>query len=89
MFHIFFNKKTNQGIAMPHLSDIQYYNPDSMTTDPTRASNRKSFLEWDDGHRNDTFDLNTELLKYLSFGWRHSSTILLEIQRSVHGNYIR
>jgi hypothetical protein len=46
MFHIFFNKKTNQGIAMPHLPDIQYYNPDSMTTDPTRASNRKSFIEW-------------------------------------------
>ena len=40
-----FNKRTNQGIVTSHLPGIQYYNPDSMTTDPTKASNRRSFLE--------------------------------------------
>ena len=51
-----YNKKENQG--------IRFYNSDSMTTDPNKANNRKSFLQWYDTHQNDAFDFNVELLKY-------------------------
>jgi hypothetical protein len=44
-----YNKKENQG--------IRFCNPDSMTTDPNKANNRKSFLQWYDTHQNDAFVL--------------------------------
>lgn len=49
---------------MSHPPNIKYYDADSMMTDPTRASNRKSFLEWYNTHKNDTFNFNKELLRY-------------------------
>lgn len=59
-----FNRRENQDIVMSHPPNIKYYDADSMMTDPTRASNRKSFLEWYDTHKNDTFNFNKELLRY-------------------------
>jgi len=59
-----YNRKENQGTSLPHLLDIGFYNPDSMTTDPNKANNRKSFMLWNETHRNDAFNFNVELLKY-------------------------
>lgn len=63
-FQHLYNRTANQGIVMSHLPEILYYNPDSMSADPSKASNRKLFLEWYDTHLNDTFAFNAELLKY-------------------------
>lgn len=63
-FSHLYNKKENQGEKLQCLPDIQFYNPDSMTTDPHKVHNRKSFMEWYEKHRFDDFDLNVELLKY-------------------------
>lgn len=66
---------------MFHLPDSLYYNPDSMSMDPNKASNRKLFLEW-----YDTFAFNAELLKYCRSDV--VLTVVLEIQRTFHGNYV-
>ena len=43
-FQHLYNRTANQGIVMSHLPEILYYNPDSMSADPSKASNRKLFL---------------------------------------------
>ena len=85
-FQHLYNRTANQGIVMSHLPEMLYYNPDSMSADPSKASNRKLFLEWYDTHLNDTFAFNAELLKYCRSDVL--STVFLEIQRTFHGNYV-
>ncbi|XP_052806406.1 uncharacterized protein LOC128235642 [Mya arenaria] len=54
-----FNRKEYQNVVMNHLPDIQYYNPDGM-----KPGDRETFLTWYNEHKNDTFDLQHDLLTY-------------------------
>ena len=54
-----FNKRENQSLILDTLPDIQYYNPDGM-----KPEDRQTFLEWYDEHKDDGFNVQSELLGY-------------------------
>ena len=54
-----FNRHENQSVVLPHLPDVQYYNPDGM-----KPKARQKFLSWYSEHMNDNFNFQEELLRY-------------------------
>ena len=56
--HLFYRHE-NQSVVLPHLPDVQYYNPDGM-----KPKARQKFLSWCSEHMNDNFNFQEELLRY-------------------------
>ena len=58
-FPHFYNKLEHQSDILPHLPDINYYDPDGMSTE-----RRKEFIQWYEIHKNDHFDFQKEMEAY-------------------------
>ena len=58
-FPHFYNTLEHQSDILPHLLDINYYDPDGMSTE-----RRKEFMQWYDTHKNTPFDFQKEMEAY-------------------------
>lgn len=58
-FPHFFNTLENQNAVLPHLPDIKFYDPDSMS-----GERREEFLKWYNENCNKEFDFQKEMKEY-------------------------
>ena len=58
-FPHYFNLPENQNLILPQLPDIEFYDPDSMTSE-----RREEFLKWYDENKINTFNFSKEIHEY-------------------------